>query len=110
MKRFTRAFFGAPVRDVPPLEEIDRVTLVWDGIAYHDRTLKFGDNHMDKLNVPPAGARGKHFYRGRTLLFSRRRDGAYDFQAGSPTDGRSWKRASDRSGVASPLSARRERG
>jgi hypothetical protein len=64
MTRYTRAFFGAPPAHVQPNDIIDHVTLVWDGIPYTDRTLKFGDNGLYKLNVPPAGARGPLVYRG----------------------------------------------
>jgi hypothetical protein len=94
--RYTRVFFGAPATDIPPNEIIDHITLVWSGVRHHDRTLKFGDNGMDKLNVPPAGSRGRLFYRGKTLLFTRLRDGAFDFTVGDNSDRRTWRRRSQR--------------
>ena len=80
MTRYTRVFFGAPPTNVRPNDIIDHVILVWSGVRHHDRTLKFGDNGMDKLNVPFAGPRGSLFYQGTTLLFTRRRDSAFDFR------------------------------
>lgn len=45
MKRFTRAFFGAAIDNLAPNEEIDHITLIWDGEEHPDRTLKFGHNY-----------------------------------------------------------------
>lgn len=91
MKRFTRAFFRAPVENVAPNTIIDRITLVWDGRTYDQRTLKFGNNGMDKLNVPLAGSRGDQFYRGKTLLFTRQPDGAFRFDVGDDAQKQRWK-------------------
>lgn len=91
MKRFTRAYFRAPVENVAPNTIIDRITLVWNGSRYDERTLKFGDNEMDKLNVPPVGSRGDQFYRGKTLLFTRQPDGAFGFDVGDDSQKRRWK-------------------
>ena len=99
MKRFTRAFFGAPVTDVPPNEEIDRITLVWEEVQYNNCTLKYGDNGMDKLNVPPSGDRGPEYYRGKTLLFLRNPTGRYQFVVGDETEKRTWRRQSERLGT-----------
>jgi len=96
MTRYTRVFFGAPPAPVNPNDIIDYVTLVWNGVRYGDRTLKFGDNGMDKLNVPPAGDRGALFYRDKTLMFSRLADGAFRFTVGDDRDRRSWERKSRR--------------
>ena len=94
MTRYMRVFFGVPATEVPPNAELDRVTLVWDGERHPDRTLKFGENGMDKLNVPPAGERGRMFYRGKALLFSRRSDGAYDYAVGDERQAAEWERKS----------------
>ncbi|HET6250159.1 MAG TPA: phospholipase D family protein [Tepidisphaeraceae bacterium] len=110
MKRFTRAFFGAPIDDLKPQTEIDHLTLVWDGIAYPGRTLAFGNNRMDKLNVPPAGDRGRDFYRDKALLFTRRDDDAYDYQVDDKRQRRLWRGTSHRTGVVHRLSRTREWG
>ncbi len=91
MKRFTRAFFRARVENVAPNTIIDRITLVWNGSPHVERTLKFGDNEMDKLNVPPVGSRGDQFYRGKTLLFTRKPDGTFKFDVGDDAKRERWK-------------------
>lgn len=111
MKRFTRAFFGAGIEDLEPQTEIDpNITLVWDGVPHSNRTLKYGDNQMDKLNVPPAGERGRTYYRGKTLLFRRRPDGGYDFLPGDNAQRQRWRQASEARGVVHRLSPTREWG
>jgi hypothetical protein len=110
MKRFTRAFFGASIDNIAPNTQIDHITLVWEGERHDDRTLKLGDNHMDKLNVPPAGDRGRLFYRGKALLFTRRSDGAFDFDAGDQNERQRWRAMSRRYGVIHRLSTNREWG
>jgi hypothetical protein len=72
--------------------------------------VAFGDNLMDKLNVPPSGDRGRLFYRGKTLLFSRRSDDAFDFAAGDQTQRRLWRETSRRCRTIHPLSRNREWG
>lgn len=90
MPRFCRVFFGAPALDLPPETEIDHVTLVWNGRRFAGCTLKFADNHMDKLNIPLAGERGPHFYSGKTLMFTRRNDGLFVFSVGEGAVAREW--------------------
>ena len=96
MTRYTRVFFGAPASDIPANEMIDQITLISDRVRYTNRTLKFGDNGMDKLNVPPVGGRGPLFYQNKTLMFSRRPDGAFNFRVGDGADRAEWRRKSER--------------
>jgi hypothetical protein len=94
MTRYTRVFFGAPAEELPLETPIDSITLVWENEIHTDRTLKFGNNGMDKLNVPPSGARGPLFYRGKTLLFTRLANGSFRFTVGDHADLRRWRRLS----------------
>jgi hypothetical protein len=96
MTRYSRVFFGARAADVPPSTVIDYVTLVWDGTAYGSRTLKYGNNGMDKLNVPPAGERGAKFYKDKTLLFTRLPNGTFAFHVGAQRDPRQWQLESEK--------------
>ncbi len=110
MKRFTRVYFGAAADDLPPETPIDDLTLIWDGAPHTHRTLKFGDNKMDKLNVPPVGQRGDRYYEGKTLLFTRVRSHVFDFKVGDEAQKESWRRLSERSGVLMPNIKTREWG
>lgn len=94
MVRYTRVFFGIPATDVERNTVIDHIKIVWEGQHYPSQTLKFGNNWMDKLNVPSVGERGSKFYQGKTLLFTRQPDGSYDFVVGGKEQSRIWKRKS----------------
>jgi hypothetical protein len=100
MTRHTRVFFGAPVADAEPNAALGQITLIWDGYIHTDRTLKFGENGMDKLNVPPAAERGPLYYRGKTLLFTRQPDATYNFSVGDARQAAAWQRLSLRSGLS----------
>lgn len=93
MTRYTRVFFGYPAIDVARNKIIGEVTLVWDDDNLK-RTLKFGHNEMDKLNVPPAGDHGPLFYKNKTLLFTRNVDGSFLFAVGKNADYAKWRRLS----------------
>ncbi len=110
MRRYTRVFFGAPAEVLPLETFIDSITLVWDKEIHSNRTLKFGNNGMDKLNVPPAGERGPLFYRGKTLLFSRRADGRFQFTVGSNSELIRWRRQSKAKNAAYTFPGGREWG
>lgn len=108
MRRYTRVFFGAPATEVPKMTVIDKLVLVWGGVEYSNCTLKYGDNGMDKLNVPPSGDRGERFYEKKTLLFTRRTNGKFDFTAGDLADRKIWKRLSGKDRTYT-LSGKRQR-
>jgi len=94
MTRYTRVFFGYPALDVKRNKIIGHVTLIWDGQDYFERTLKFGNNEMDKLNVPPSGDHGPLFYKNKTLLFTRNVDGSFLFTVVKNADCAKWRRLS----------------
>lgn len=110
MKRFTRVFFGASVENLAPQTEINQITLLWDGQRLANRTLKYGDNHMDKLNVPPPGDHGRMFYKDKTLLFRRAGLDEYEFHVGDSEQRKTWRKSSKASGVVHRLSVTREWG
>ena len=49
----------------------------------------FGNNYMDKLNLPIPGDEGPDRYEGTTLLFERRSDGSFEMTVGSSAEVRS---------------------
>jgi hypothetical protein len=110
MRRFTRVFFGGAAEDLPPETPIDKLTLIWDGESHPDRTLKYGDNGMDKLNIPPVGDRGDMFYARKTLLFTRVAPRVFEFRVGDDSDKRKWHHESRLRGVLMPRISQREWG
>jgi HKD family nuclease len=71
LKRYTRVFFGFPARDLPPNSAIGGVDIVVGSAVHPDRHLRYGDNQMDKLDLPVPGYRAPADYRNETLLFTR---------------------------------------
>lgn len=107
MKRFTRVFFGVAPLDVPNDTELRRVTLIWRGEPYPDRTLRYANNGMDKLNVPPVA--DPRFYENKTLLLRRRDDGSFDFEVGGARLRKDWLRRSRTGGAVYTMSPGRRR-
>lgn len=110
MVRYTRVFFGIPANDVERNTVVGHIHIVWEGQLFPDQTLKFGNNWMDKLNIPPAGERGALFYQGKTLLFTRQPDGSYHFAVGDKVQSKIWQRKSRTSGSLYKMSKGREWG
>lgn len=70
LRRYTRVFFGFPARDLPQNSAIGGIAIVLGGTIHPDRHLRYGDNQMDKLDLPvPAGAAID--YRNQAVLFTR---------------------------------------
>ena len=70
LRRYTRVFFGFPPSDLPKNAAIGGIPVVYGGTVYPDRHLRYGNNEMDKLNLP-VPATGTIDYRNKTLLFTR---------------------------------------
>jgi hypothetical protein len=71
LKRYSRVFFGFPARDLVKNSPIGGIAIVLRGTLHTDRHLRYGDNQMDKLDLPvPAG--GSIDYRDQTILFTRK--------------------------------------
>ncbi|UOQ61184.1 hypothetical protein MUN76_04230 [Leucobacter rhizosphaerae] len=69
--RGTRVFFGFPSEKRSRNTTLGSINLRVTGHAYHDRTLRFGDNGMDVINLPIPEQNGVETYLGTFLLFSR---------------------------------------
>lgn len=109
LQRGTRVFFGFSARSVP------RNTLLGDVVIRHrghvsTHHMRFGNNYMDKLNLPIPGAGGPADYRNTTLLFERRPDGTYELHLGSAGQIRTWKARSRRQGTLFAMQGGREWG
>jgi hypothetical protein len=72
--------------------------------------MRFGNNYMDKLNLPIPTDEGPEEYEGTTLLFERRADGAFNMLVGTSADVRGWKRRSRRQGTLYQMRSGREYG
>ncbi len=96
MQAMTRVFFGVPPVVVPRNAALASLVVVYGGAPF-DASLRFGNNSMDKINLPIPGAGGPPDYVGQTLLFTRRGDGrglVYDLRLANPGTKREWSRRS----------------
>jgi hypothetical protein len=97
LKKGARVFFGSTVplsaRINTPLGTI-RVHV---GNEVHDCEMRFGNNGMDKLNLPVPGHGTLSRYDHRVLCWERRRDGSFLLTV--ERAGSDWKRQSLREGT-----------
>lgn len=109
LKRGCRVFFGFPAKDVPRNTVLGSVS-----IKYNDElsicSMRFGNNQMDKLNLPIPGSAGPPSYKDSTLLFERESDGSFKLTVGTPEQIRFWKTLSDEQGSKYQLRSGREFG
>jgi hypothetical protein len=61
--------------------------------------MRFGNNYMDKLDLPIPGIDGPPSYEDSVLRFEREPDGAFRLSLGTPSEVRRWKRSSERAGT-----------
>ena len=90
MQRGTRVFFGFPDAPLPRNTAIGTVQLSYHGHSA-DRNLRFGNNQMDKLDLPIPGIEGPPSYRGTTLRFRRISPGCFDLSVGTRATTTAWK-------------------
>jgi hypothetical protein len=97
LKRGARVFFGFSADDVPHNSPLGTITIKY-GRHRVECNMRFGNNSMDKLNLPVPGNPGPETYRNQTLLFGRRRDGAFDLRIGTEEEIKEWKHRSRQQG------------
>jgi HKD family nuclease len=90
LQRGTRVFFGLGVGTVPTNTPLGTVRISAGGELV-DCNMRFGNNQMDKLNLPIPGVETPATYGNQTLLFRRRPDGTYDLSVGTQEDVAEWK-------------------
>jgi HKD family nuclease len=99
LKRFSRVFFGFPALDLSFNTRIGAIDLTYLGAHYPDRHLRFGDNGMDKLDLPVPGGAAPADYRDVTICFTRVIDEgrlSFRMKIASTGDRALWRRQSQR--------------
>jgi HKD family nuclease len=109
LQKGTRVFFGFMANQVPPNTYLGDIR-----IRYKDKTvncsMRFGNNCMDKLNLPVPRIEGPPSYENKTLLFQRQPDGSFILRVGKSKDVREWKNMSRKQGTLYTLKSGREYG
>jgi hypothetical protein len=106
MKRGSRVFFGFWDRSVPKNTVIGDVNIRYNNHA-SVRSLRFGNNSMDKLTLPIPGAEGPDSYSNSTVLFTREGHNTFRMSIGTPREIAAWRRRSLKNGTLFFLSGGR---
>lgn len=109
MPRGSRVFFGFSDRAIPRNSPIGTVRITYAGRTAH-RNLRFGNNSMDKLDLPIPGAEGPLSYRNHILLFSRESARSFRLTVGTVKDVARWKDKSNAQGTLFRMRSGREFG
>ena len=99
LPRGSRVFFGFTAKAVPKNTVFGHVFLKNEGFEQISCSVRFGNNQMDKVNLPVPGTEGPQSYDNSILLFERSGlapDGTLQFQlyVGNEAQLTRWKRAS----------------
>jgi hypothetical protein len=71
-RRGTRVFFGFPATTVVPNTVLGEVEITFQGKQPTQRSIRYGNNQMDKVNLPmPGGLTGPATYDHQCLLFTK---------------------------------------
>ena len=71
LKRGARVFFGFPARDVAKNTVFGQVLIECAGFDAQECSVRFGNNYMDKVNLPVPGKDGPDSYDDYVLIFER---------------------------------------
>jgi len=72
LPRGSRVFFGFPATEVPRNHWFGELVIQFTGYAPTVRTMRYGHNQMDKVNLPIPGTQGPDTYDHSILLFEKR--------------------------------------
>jgi len=108
--RGTRAYFGFPATTVPPNTVLGQITLQYPGYPGQPRSVRFGDNMMDKINLPIPNEFGPPNYDNKVLHFERKDRRVYGLTEGTAQEIARWKRKSRTQGLHYRFSRGREYG
>lgn len=107
MKRLSRVFFGFPPDDVDRDTLLGHLGIAYAGHPFHDCSLTFSNNHMDKLTLPIPGVDGPPKYDDENLLFKRLGPGRFSLEVGTNAEKKQWRRRSKEIGAAFKMSGGR---
>lgn len=109
LQRGSRTFFGFGVGEVRRNTTFGAVGIRYGG-SLVNCTVRFGNNQMDKLNLPPTNNPGPGTYVNKTLLFRRNADETFEMTLGSKADIAEWKGRSRQQGTLYRMQGGREYG
>ncbi|MEK6299559.1 MAG: hypothetical protein AABO41_02460 [Acidobacteriota bacterium] len=109
MQRGSRLFFGFGDGALAKNSHIGSVSIRY-GTHAAARNLRFGNNSMDKLDLPIPDVEGPPSYGNQTLLFTRESPTTFRLRLGTPADIAAWKTESEAAGTLFKMQSGREFG
>jgi HKD family nuclease len=98
-RRGTRVFFGYTSEAVPRNTVFGDVEMRCEGKEPQTRSIRFGNNSMDKVNLPVPGEFGPESYDNSVLHFERLAAGRFLLSVGNTPKARLWRMRSQRQGL-----------
>lgn len=99
LKRGTRVYFGFSAEVVPPNFIFGNVFLQAVGHPQVERSVRFGNNSMDKINLPIPGQEGPPNYDNSVILFERTGPRRFRIRLGNTSQQRAWRVKSEKQGL-----------
>jgi hypothetical protein len=94
LTRGSRVYFGFRPDRVPLNTVLGQVLLQYDGFSPRECSVRFGNNSMDKVNLPIPGDDGPASYDNSVIHFTRTGPRQFDVRLGSNRDLARWERRS----------------
>jgi len=109
MQRGSRVFFGFGDQTLTTNSPIGSVRISY-GAHSASRNLRFGNNSMDKLDLPILGVEGPPSYSHQTLLFTRDGPRSFRLSVGTAAEIAAWKARSSSLGTSYSMRSGRKFG
>jgi hypothetical protein len=94
LRRGTKVYFGFPADTVSRNTVLGRITLRFEGKPRSLRSVRFGNNSMDKVNLPIPGEDGPDSYDNSVAHFERLKLDRFRVKLGDKKDLAHWRRLS----------------
>jgi hypothetical protein len=109
LPRGTRTFFGFPAATIPRNSPLGEIVIAY-GTDRFPRNMRYGNNQMDKLDLPIPGDEGPPSYLHTTLRFERIGPKTFRLHVGTTQEIAKWKALSRRRGTSYAMRSGREYG
>lgn len=109
LQRGSRVFFGFSAKDVPRNTSLGSIDIIFGGQTAKCN-MRYGNNQMDKLNLPVPRNPGPPTYQNTTLMFTKKGKSNFELDVGTRARSRIWKVISQRQGTFYKMASGREFG
>ena len=107
LRRGTRVYFGCAPDVVPPNTVMGHVDLQYDQFPPRNCSVRFGDNQMDKINLPVPGEDGPATYDNSVIHFERTGPSRFRIRLGTNAEITQWTQRSELQGLRYTLAGGR---